>query len=95
MKTYGVRLEAIERESTQVSSILEGKTIVVSGKFEHFSRDGIKQTIEDHGGKVGSSISSKTDFVVAGADMGPSKLEKATKLGIQILSEDDFIKMIS
>lgn len=95
LKTYGVRLEAIERESTQVSSILEGKTIVVSGKFEHFSRDGIKQTIEDHGGKVGSSISSKTDFVVAGADMGPSKLEKATKLGIQILSEDDFIKMIS
>lgn len=95
LKTYGVRLEAIERESTQVSSILEGKNIVVSGKFEHFSRDGIKQTIEDHGGKVGSSISSKTDFVVAGADMGPSKLEKATKLGIQILSEDDFIKMIS
>lgn len=95
LKTYGVRLEAIERKSTQVSSILEGKTIVVSGKFEHFSRDGIKQTIEDHGGKVGSSISSKTDFVVAGADMGPSKLEKATKLGIQILSEDDFIKMIS
>lgn len=95
LKYYGVQLEIIEKESTQVSSILEGKTIVVSGKFEHFSRDGIKQAIEDNGGKIGSSISSKTDFVVAGADMGPSKLEKATKLGITILSEEDFIKMIS
>lgn len=95
LKNYGVQLEVIEKESTQISTVLEGKTLVVSGRFEHFSRDGIKQTIEDHGGKVGSSISSKTDFVVAGADMGPSKLEKATKLGITILSEDDFIKMIS
>ncbi len=95
LKNYGVQLEVIEKESTQISTVLEGKTVVVSGKFEHFSRDGIKQAIEDNGGKVGSSISSKTDFVVAGADMGPSKLEKATKLGIQILSEDDFIKMIS
>jgi DNA ligase (NAD+) len=95
LKNYGVQLEVIEKESTQISTVLEGKTLVVSGRFEHFSRDGIKQTIEDHGGKVGSSISSKTDFVVAGADMGPSKLEKATKLGVQILSEDDFIKMIS
>src|SRR5690606_31798776 len=60
LKNFGVQLEAIERESTQVSTILEGKTVVVSGKFEHFSRDGIKQAIEDNGGKVGSSISSKT-----------------------------------
>lgn len=95
LKNYGVQLEVIEKESTQVSTILEEKTIVVSGKFEHFSRDGIKQAIEDNGGKVGSSISSKTDYVVAGADMGPSKLEKATKLGITILTEDEFIKMIS
>lgn len=95
LKNYGIQLELIERESTQVSNILQGKTIVVSGKFEHFSRDGIKQTIEDNGGKVGSSISSKTDYVVAGADMGPAKLEKATSLGITILSEDEFIQMIS
>lgn len=95
LKYYGIQLELVEKESTQVSTILEGKTIVVSGKFEQFSRDGIKQAIEDNGGKVGSSISSKTDFVVAGADMGPSKLEKAISLGITILSEDDFIQMIS
>lgn len=95
LKQYGVRLEAIQKESTQVSTILEGKTIVVSGKFEHFSRDGIKQAIEDNGGKVGSSISSKTHYVVAGADMGPAKLEKATSLGITILSENEFIQMIS
>ncbi len=95
LKYYGVQLELLEKESTQVSTILHGKTIVVSGKFEHFSRDGIKQAIEDNGGKVGSSISSKTDYVVAGADMGPAKLEKATSLGIAILSENDFIRMIS
>ena len=94
LKQYGVQLEAIQKESTQVSTILEGKTIVVSGKFEHFSRDGIKQAIEDNGGKVGSSISSKTHYVVAGADMGPAKLEKATSLGITILSENEFIQMI-
>jgi len=95
LKQYGVQLELIEKESTQVSTILQGKNIVVSGKFEHFSRDGIKQAIEDNGGKVASSISSKTDYVVAGADMGPAKLEKATSLGITILSEQDFIQMIS
>lgn len=95
LKSYGVQLEIQEKPSTQVSTIFEGKTIVVSGKFEHFSRDGIKQTIEDNGGKVGSSISSKTDFVVAGADMGPSKLEKATNLGVRILTEQEFIEMIS
>lgn len=95
LKNYGIQLELVEKESTQVSNILQGKTIVVSGKFEQFSRDGIKQAIEDNGGKAGSSISSKTDFVVAGADMGPAKLEKATSLGITILSEDEFIKMIS
>jgi len=95
LKSYGVQLEIQEKPSTQVSTIFEEKTIVVSGKFEHFSRDGIKQTIEDNGGKVGSSISSKTDFVVAGADMGPSKLEKATNLGIRILTEQEFIEMIS
>lgn len=94
LKYYGVQLELVEKESTQVSDILQGKTVVVSGKFEYFSRDGIKQAIEDNGGKAGSSISSKTDYVVAGADMGPAKLEKATSLGITILSEQDFIKMI-
>jgi len=94
LKSYGVQMEVTKTENTQVSDILHGKTIVVSGKFEHFSREEIKKAIEDNGGKNGSSISSKTDFVVAGAEMGPAKLEKATKLKITILSEQDFMAMI-
>jgi len=95
LKLYGVQMEITKTENTQVSNILCGKTILVSGKFEHFSRDEIKKAVEDNGGKNGSSISSKTDFVVAGVDMGPAKLEKATKLKIPILSEQDFMAMIS
>jgi len=83
-----------EKESTVVSDILQGKTLVVSGVFTQVSRDELKQMIEDHGGKNGSSISSKTDYVVAGDKMGPSKLEKATKLGVTILSEEAFLAMI-
>ncbi|MHC5310761.1 NAD-dependent DNA ligase LigA [Myroides sp. LJL116] len=94
LKDYGVQMEVQEKESTVVSDVLLGKTIVVSGVFTQMTRDQIKQSIEDHGGKNGSSISSKTDFVVAGDKMGPSKLEKANKLGITILSEQDFIDMI-
>lgn len=94
LKQYGVQLVLEERESTVISDKLTGKTVVVSGVFEKVSRDELKQLIEDHGGKVGSSITSKTDFVVAGDKMGPSKLEKANKLGIVILSEDDFLSMI-
>ncbi len=78
----------------QSSNLLEGKTLVVSGVFAQFSRDELKNTIESHGGKVGSSISSKTDFVIAGENMGPAKLEKAQKLNVKILSEMEFIEMI-
>ena len=67
---------------------------MVSGVFEKFSRDDLKKAIEDNGGKVGSSISAKTDYVVAGDNMGPAKLEKANALKIPIISEDDFIKML-
>ena len=67
---------------------------MVSGVFEKFSRDDLKKAIEDNGGKVGSSISAKTDYVVAGDNMGPAKLEKANSLKIPIISEDDFIKML-
>jgi NAD-dependent DNA ligase len=70
------------------------KTFVVSGVFEQFSRDDLKKAIEDNGGKVGSSISTKTDYVVAGDNMGPAKLDKANKLNIPIISEKDFIKLI-
>ena len=69
-------------------------SIVISGTFERYSRDELKQLIEAHGGKNVSSISSKTDYVLAGANMGPAKLEKANALGVKIISEADFIKMI-
>lgn len=95
LKAYGVQFEVEAKESTQVSNKFEGMTMVVSGKFETFSRDEIKQKIEDYGGKNGSSITGKTSVVVAGADMGPAKLEKATKLGIPIWSEDDFINQLN
>lgn len=95
LKSYGVQLELTAGQNTQVSAILEGKTLVVSGVFEKFSRDELKKAIEDNGGKVGSSISSKTSYVVAGANMGPSKLQKAASLAIPILSEEDFMEMIS
>lgn len=95
LKTAGVQMAIDESKSTVVSSILEGKIFVVSGVFEKFSRDDLKKAIEDNGGKVGSSISAKTDYVVAGANMGPAKLEKANQLKIPIISEDDFLGMIS
>ncbi len=94
LKQYGIQLEAIASADTTVSDILSGKTFVVSGVFEKFSRDDLKKAIEDNGGKVGSSISAKTHFVVAGDNMGPAKLEKANQLNIPIISEDDFIAMI-
>ena len=95
LKQYGVQLEMTDSPDTVVSDKLAGNTFVVSGVFEKFSRDELKKAIEDNGGKVGSSISSKTNYVVAGANMGPAKLEKAQKLGISIISEDDFIEMIN
>src|SRR5690554_6277892 len=95
LKSYGLQFQVEENKNIQVSNKFEGMTIVVSGKFQHFSRDEIKQKIEDYGGKNGSSITGKTSIVVAGADMGPAKLEKATKLGIPIWSEEDFIKQLN
>jgi len=89
---FGLSMQAVQVE--KASAKLEGKTIVVSGVFEKMSRTDIKKMIEDHGGKVGSSISSKTSFVVAGASMGPAKKDKATKLNIPLISEDDFLEML-
>ncbi|KFF17069.1 NAD-dependent DNA ligase LigA [Flavobacterium hydatis] len=95
LKSYGVQFEIIEKINPNATTKFEGKTFVVSGVFSKFSRDDIKKTIEDNGGKVGSSISAKTDFVVAGENMGPAKLEKANKLNIPIISEDDFITKLN
>ena len=95
LKRYGVQFETIEIINPNATDKLTGKTFVVSGVFEQFSRDDLKKAIEDNGGKVGSSISAKTDYVVAGANMGPAKLEKAVKLNITIISENDFMKLIN
>jgi len=95
LKSYRIQFEIVENINPDATEKFIGKTFVVSGVFEQFSRDDLKKTIEDNGGKVGSSISAKTDFVVAGDNMGPAKLEKATKLNIPILSEQDFINKLN
>ncbi|MEO8235378.1 MAG: NAD-dependent DNA ligase LigA [Flavobacterium sp.] len=94
LKSKGIQLEISERNSTVISDKLSGQIFVVSGVFEKFSRDDLKKAIEDNGGKVGSSISAKTNYVVAGDNMGPAKLEKASQLNIPIISEDDFINLL-
>lgn len=92
LKAAGLQFEIEEKELA--SSVLQGKSIVVSGVFHTLSRKELKEAIEANGGKNVGSISSKTSFIVAGDNMGPAKLEKAEKLGIEILSEDEFIQMI-
>lgn len=74
---------------------MAGQSIVISGVFTHHSRDEYKDLIEKHGGKNVGSISSKTSFILAGDNMGPAKLEKASKLGIKIMNEEEFLKLIS
>jgi DNA ligase (NAD+) len=94
LQSFGVQFEIVEKFNPDATDLLIGKTFVVSGVFELFSRDDLKKSIEDNGGKVGSSISAKTDYVIAGDNMGPAKLEKANQLGIPIISEHDFVDMI-
>lgn len=94
LKQFGVQLES-GIEADLVSEKLKDKIFVVSGVFEIYSRDELKKAIEDNGGKVGSSISSKTDYVIAGENMGPAKLDKANQLKIKIISETDFKQMIN
>jgi DNA ligase (NAD+) len=93
MKAAGLTFTAIQKES--LGDVLAGKTMVISGVFAKHSRDEIKVMIEAHGGKVGSGVTGKTDFLVAGDGIGPSKLEKATQLGVNIIDEDTFLTMIS
>jgi DNA ligase (NAD+) len=95
LQNYGVQLEMEEQESTIISDIFKRMTLVISGVFAIHSRDEIKELIENNGGKVGSSISAKTNYLVAGENMGPSKLEKATKLGVTILTEQEFINKLN
>ena len=94
LKIVGLRFE-IDENNKPISDKLQGKSIVVSGVFESFSRDELKKMIEQHGGKNASSITKKTTFVVAGKNMGPSKLQKAESLNIPLLTEEEFVKTIS
>ncbi len=95
LKSYGVQLEISAEKLAYQTDTLKGQTFVVSGVFTKVSRDELKKLIEDNGGKASSSISSKTNYVVAGDNMGPSKKTKAESLGVAIISEDDFLQMIS
>ena len=95
LRSFGIQLTMIEQPaSLNLPAILSGKSFVVSGVFEHYSREGLKALIADYGGKVVGSISGKTSYVVAGDQMGPSKREKAEKLGVPLLSENEFSAMI-
>ncbi len=94
LKKYGLQFKIDESKSTIQSDILGRKKIVISGVFTKFSRNELKQSIEDNGGKVSSSISKNTDFLIAGDKMGPAKRTKAESLGVPIISEEDYIGMI-
>ena len=94
LKAKGVQFELSAEKLENQTEILKGKTVVVSGVFETVSRDELKKLIEDNGGKVGSSISSKTSYLVAGDKMGPSKRTKAENLGVPIITEQEFLEML-
>ena len=94
LRNYGVQMEISAEKLANQTNILESNTFVISGVFSKVSRNDLKKMIEDNGGKVSSSISSKTNYLVAGDNMGPSKLAKAEKLGTKIISEDEFLKML-
>lgn len=95
LRAAGLQLAIVEDDSIERTDKLAGTTIVISGTFTHHSRDEYKQIIERNGGKNAGSISKKTDFILAGENMGPSKFEKAQHLGIPLLSEDEFLRMLN
>lgn len=94
LRSYGLQMELSEEELSAHTDLLTGQSIVISGVFAHHSRDEYKALIEKNGGKNVGSISGKTSFVLAGDNMGPAKLEKAQKLGVRIVNEDEFLAMI-
>lgn len=95
LKEYGLRMQIDEAILAGRSEKLKGLSIVISGTFSKHSRDEYKAMIEQHGGKNSGSVSSKTDYILAGENMGPAKLEKAGKLGVKIMNEDEFLNMLS
>jgi DNA ligase (NAD+) len=94
LKSAGLCFEVTGEEVQGGSDILKGQSIVISGVFSHHSRDEYKEIIERNGGKNVGSVSKSTSFILAGDNMGPSKLEKAQKLGVRIVGEDEFLAML-
>ncbi|MBK5285400.1 MAG: NAD-dependent DNA ligase LigA, partial [Bacteroidia bacterium] len=95
LQKHKLNFELSEEALANTTEKLKGLTFVVSGTFEKFSRDDLKKAIEQNGGKVTGSVSGNTSYIVAGEGMGPEKKKKAEKLGVQIISEEKFIEMIS
>lgn len=95
LRSYGLQMEISKEKAALKTDKLAGKIIVISGTFEKHSREELKELIELNGGKNSSSISSKTNFILAGANMGPAKEEKANKLGIKMINEDEFLELIN
>jgi DNA ligase (NAD+) len=95
LRGYGLQMALSEQQTAAQSDKLAGQSVVISGVFQHHSRDEYKLIIEQNGGKNVGSISGKTSFILAGDNMGPSKLQKAEKLGIRIVSEDEFLQMLA
>lgn len=94
LQEAGLQFSLSEEQLSEHSDTLNGQSIVISGVFAHHSRDEYKRMIEQHGGKNVGSISGKTSFILAGSNMGPAKLDKANKLGVRIVSEDEFLAML-
>ena len=94
LRAKGLKFKIDENERTR-TDVLQGKTFVISGTFKLHSREEYKQMIEDNGGKNQSSVSAKTNYILAGDNMGPAKLEKAQKLGVAIIDEQAFLGMIA
>lgn len=94
LKSHGLKFEIEQTETVQLGNALEGKRILASGKLQHFKRDEIVDFVQAHGGQYISSVSKNLDFIIEGEEMGPSKKEKAQKLGIPLISEEEFLRMI-
>jgi DNA ligase (NAD+) len=94
LRMHGLQFESVQNTIELSSNKLEGKSFIISGVFEKFSRDELKDLIEVNGGKILSSISAKLNYLVAGDNMGPSKLEKAVKLQIPIISDQELVEML-
>jgi DNA ligase (NAD+) len=95
LRTAGLQFKSEAKEPEKESDILAGKSFVISGTFEHYERDQLQEIILKNGGRLLSGVSGKLDYLVAGDNMGPSKLAKAEKLGVKIISEKDFEKLLN